>query len=95
DHLKVIISALKLSKLTVKETLFLKTCSNTARRNDPNNVSQYLQDSISAESCRYRRTLFGSFHHAVFEHVFKNKVSPTVNSESSEADIMTWKSSNE
>ncbi|CAG8825898.1 17470_t:CDS:2, partial [Gigaspora margarita] len=49
--------------------------------------------TISAESCRYRGTLFESFHRAVFEHVFKNKGLPKVNSASSEADIISWKSS--
>ncbi|CAG8817691.1 22018_t:CDS:1, partial [Cetraspora pellucida] len=31
----------------------------------------------------------------MFEHVFKNKVSPTVNFESSEANILSWKSSDD
>ncbi|CAG8825758.1 2945_t:CDS:2 [Gigaspora margarita] len=52
-----------------------------------------IKNSISAESCRYRSALFGSFHCAVFEHVFKNKVLPKVNLESSEANIISWKSS--
>ncbi|RIB30004.1 hypothetical protein C2G38_2027220 [Gigaspora rosea] len=50
-----------------------------------------LDATISAESCKYRGALFGSFRHAVFEHVFKNKILPTVNSESSEAEIALWK----
>ncbi|CAG8675323.1 15830_t:CDS:2, partial [Cetraspora pellucida] len=32
---------------------------------------------------------------AIFDHVFKKKVSPTVNSESSESNIIFWKESNE
>ncbi|CAG8830720.1 8403_t:CDS:1, partial [Cetraspora pellucida] len=31
----------------------------------------------------------------MFEHVFKNKVSPTVNSKSFEANILFWKSSDD
>ncbi|CAG8537768.1 1033_t:CDS:2 [Dentiscutata heterogama] len=50
----------------------------------PTNISENLSINLEA--------LFGPFRHTVFEHVFKNKVSPTVNSESSEANIMTWKS---
>ncbi|CAG8617715.1 22776_t:CDS:2 [Cetraspora pellucida] len=51
--------------------------------------------SIGAKSCKYCGALFGSFYHAVFEHVFKNKISQTVNSESSETEIISWKSSKE
>ncbi|CAG8733475.1 15758_t:CDS:2, partial [Cetraspora pellucida] len=36
-----------------------------------------------------------SFRHAVFEHVFKNKISQTVNLESSKTEIISWKSSEE
>ncbi|CAG8724743.1 2514_t:CDS:2, partial [Dentiscutata erythropus] len=54
-----------------------------------------IENSIGAESCKYHGALFGSFRHAVFENVFKNKISPSVNSESSEAEITSWKSSKE
>ncbi|CAG8487693.1 20954_t:CDS:2 [Dentiscutata erythropus] len=40
-------------------------------------------------------SIIWTFHHTVFEHVFKKKVSPTVNSESSESDIASWKLSEE
>ncbi|CAG8698708.1 5107_t:CDS:2, partial [Cetraspora pellucida] len=45
--------------------------------------------------CPDKIALFGSFWHAIFDHVFKKKVSPTVNSESSESNIISWKESNE
>ncbi|KAF0507099.1 hypothetical protein F8M41_019059 [Gigaspora margarita] len=47
------------------------------------------------ESCKYRGALFGSFRRAIFDHVFKKKVSPTVNSESSESEIISWKANEE
>ncbi|CAG8467023.1 13290_t:CDS:2 [Dentiscutata erythropus] len=43
----------------------------------------------------YRGALFGSFRRSIFDYVFKKKISPTVNSESSEAEISSWKSSEE
>ncbi|CAG8682375.1 22006_t:CDS:2 [Cetraspora pellucida] len=36
-----------------------------------------------------------SFYYAVFKHVFKNKILQTVNSESSETEIISWKSNKE
>ncbi|CAG8524315.1 11295_t:CDS:2 [Racocetra persica] len=40
-----------------------------------------LDKMIDIELCKYCGALFGSFRHAVFEYVFKNKILPTVNSE--------------
>ncbi|CAG8447987.1 28912_t:CDS:2 [Dentiscutata erythropus] len=40
-------------------------------------------------------TLFESFRCAIFDHVFKKKISPTVNSESSKSEITSWKVSEE
>ncbi|CAG8622948.1 23329_t:CDS:10 [Dentiscutata erythropus] len=62
-------------------------------RSPLNEILTNISEKISAESYRYCGALFGSFRHAVFEHIFKSKISPTVNSESSEADIISWKSS--
>ncbi|RIB30291.1 hypothetical protein C2G38_2054213, partial [Gigaspora rosea] len=50
---------------------------------------------ISTESCKYLEALFGSFQRTIFDHVFKKKISPTVNSESSESEIIAWKASEE
>ncbi|CAG8706901.1 1007_t:CDS:2, partial [Scutellospora calospora] len=47
------------------------------------------------ESCKYCKALFGSFRCAIFDHVFKKEVSPTVNSESSESEIISWMASEE
>ncbi|CAG8775742.1 4472_t:CDS:2, partial [Racocetra fulgida] len=60
----------------------------------PDKMGRYKRD-ISTESCKYRGALFGSFRRAIFDHVFKKKISPTVNSESSESDIIAWKESGE
>ncbi|CAG8785402.1 6397_t:CDS:2, partial [Cetraspora pellucida] len=46
-----------------------------------------IENMISIESCKYRGALFGTFPCTVFEHIFKKKVSLTVNSESSESKI--------
>ncbi|RIB06155.1 hypothetical protein C2G38_2047013 [Gigaspora rosea] len=54
-----------------------------------------IENSISTESCKYCGALFGSFRRAIFDHVFKKKISPTVNSESSESEIIAWKASEE
>ncbi|CAG8763176.1 5050_t:CDS:2, partial [Cetraspora pellucida] len=43
----------------------------------------------------YRGALFGTFRRSVFEHVFKKKILPAVNSESSETEIASWKLSDE
>ncbi|CAG8771527.1 901_t:CDS:2, partial [Gigaspora rosea] len=54
-----------------------------------------IENLISTESCKYCGALFGSFRCSVFEYVFKKKISPTVNSESSKAEIASWKLSKE
>ncbi|CAG8728190.1 4768_t:CDS:2, partial [Cetraspora pellucida] len=54
-----------------------------------------IENSISTESCKYCGALFGSFRCAIFDHIFKKKISPTINSESSESDIIAWKESGE
>ncbi|CAG8827705.1 5490_t:CDS:2, partial [Gigaspora rosea] len=54
-----------------------------------------IENSISTESCKYRGALFGSFRRAIFDHVFKKKILLTVNSESSESEIIAWKASEE
>ncbi|CAG8786473.1 26215_t:CDS:2, partial [Dentiscutata erythropus] len=66
----------------------------------PDKIEQYKKISrweglYSKIENLYREALFESFHHAVFENVFKNKISLFVNSESSEAEITSWKSSKE
>ncbi|RIB18104.1 hypothetical protein C2G38_2185541 [Gigaspora rosea] len=60
----------------------------------PDKMERY-QKASNTESCKYHGALFGSFRRSVFEYVFKKKIAPTVNSESSEAEIGSWKLSKE
>ncbi|CAG8535960.1 7392_t:CDS:2, partial [Racocetra fulgida] len=67
----------------------------------PDKMERYKKSSrwealySKIENSVNNNTLFGSFRRAVFEHVFKNKISQAVNSENSEAEIISWKSSEE
>ncbi|CAG8623253.1 21857_t:CDS:2 [Dentiscutata erythropus] len=64
-------------------------------KKDTNGNYHLLRSKIHAEFCKYRGALFGSFRRAIFDYVFKKKVLPIVNSESSESEIISWKVSEE
>ncbi|CAG8809216.1 11494_t:CDS:2, partial [Dentiscutata erythropus] len=67
---------------------------------NPDKMGRYKRDSkcetlFGKIENSYRGALFGSLRRAIFDHVFKKKISQTVNSESSESEIISWKNSGE
>ncbi|KAF0507103.1 hypothetical protein F8M41_019063 [Gigaspora margarita] len=86
-----------LTQLTESIKTLRSSCKNLKSKAKGNDASKWealfskIENLISMESCKYHGALFGSFRRLAFEYVFKTKISPTVNSESSEAEIASWK----